>query len=409
MELMFPVTLGQALFFISILFCQEDYFLKQGIIKDLDFNLSIIRIELKQKIYLPNNMTVEILDSKKEPLLNTEFMSSNNNVIQLSVISYYGIFAEKGRRVYLKIEKSSVEAYYRNLLKEAEQNFSISQLEKVESLRTIFPLENIPDTIKSRAFQYYKSLAQKNNNKGDLNSALWCARKALDYSDENTVNHDKMLKIYKAIEERKKQFESEQEEIDEFVDKQKYKEALNSLSKLKQNYNDNEEIEDRIEEVNKQIDKLENEISVIETQINKLMSQNRYDEAIFMIKDKIDSSTYIKKELSQRELGIESVTPSPMFGQKMSLFKVEFGPAFNDFINAFPCQRYKPVRAGMSRNLFLIHIKPFVRIQCSGLFRFQNKYHEASSRLKRHGVSLCCRIQNNPPILFWPLERIYNH
>ena len=255
-------------------------------------------------------MTVEILDSKKEPLLNTEFMSSNNNVIQLSVISYYGIFAEKGRRVYLKIEKSSVEAYYRNLLKEAEQNFSISQLEKVESLRTIFPLENIPDTIKSRAFQYYKSLAQKNNNKGDLNSALWCARKALDYSDENTVNHDKMLKIYKAIEERKKQFESEQEEIDEFVDKQKYKEALNSLSKLKQNYNDNEEIEDRIEEVNKQIDKLENEISVIETQINKLMSQNRYDEAIFMIKDKIDSSTYIKKELSQRELGIESVSLS---------------------------------------------------------------------------------------------------
>ncbi|MHA1381642.1 MAG: ATP-binding protein, partial [Candidatus Helarchaeota archaeon] len=40
----------------------------------------------------------------------------------------------------------------------------------------------------------------------------------------------------------------------------------------------------------------------------------------------------------------EKVSPSPMFGQKMSLFKVEFGPAFNDFINPFPCQRYKPVR-----------------------------------------------------------------
>ena len=104
-----------------------------------------------------------------------------------------------------------------------------------------------------------------------------------------------------------------------------------------------------------------------------------------------------------------TLTPSPMFGQKMPFFKVEFGPAFNNFINPFPCQKYKPVRAGMSRDLFLIHIKSFVRIQCSGLFRFQNRYHEASSRLKRHGVSLCYRIQNNPPILFWPLERIYNH
>ena len=78
--------------------------------------------------------------------------------------------------------------------------------------------------------------------------------------------------------------------------------------------------------------------------------------------------------------------------RKMSLFKVEFGPAFNDFINPFPCQKYKPVRAGISRDLFSIHIKPFVRIQCSGLFRFQNKYHEASSRLMKHGVSRCCRI-----------------
>ena len=70
---------------------------------------------------------------------------------------------------------------------------------------------------------------------------------------------------------------------------------------------------------------------------------------------------------------IRDVTPSPMFGQKMSLFKVEFGPAFNDFINPFPCQRYKSVRAGMSRDLFSIHIKPFARIQCSGMFRFQNR------------------------------------